>query len=76
MDNGNIGVPLFNASLGLCFKALENFLRTSIARSRADNANRRARIFLLEQWAEIFVHIIDHVLVACGQNGQFIGCGG
>ena len=76
VDDSDVGVPFFHASLGLGFETLENLLRACIARTCSHNANGRSGIFLLEQRSEILIDIVNHVLVTCRDDGKLIGGGG
>jgi hypothetical protein len=52
------------AGLLLRIELLEDLLRSAVARPGADGHDLHTRVALLEEWPEIILDVIDHVLVA------------
>src|SRR5690606_28565571 len=73
VDDSDVCIPLFHASLGLGFETFKNLLRACIAGTCSDHTNCGSGIFLLEQWSKILIDVIDHILVARCDDGKFVG---
>ena len=68
MDHRHVDVPFVVAGLLLGGELLVDLLRPPIAGSGADGANLDARIHRFELRREIVVDVVDHVLIARGDD--------
>ncbi len=68
MDDGDIDVPAAVVFLG--FELLVDLLRPAVAGPGADGLDGDARMVFLEHRAEIILNVVDHVLVAGGDEAE------
>ena len=70
VDDRDVGVPGRGAGFLLRGELLVDLLRAGVARTSADRAHLDARILAFEAGPEEVVHVVDHVLVAGGDDVQ------